>query len=61
MTNDDLEQIYKQNSGVSHLTALRAVYTQGWYEGAGQTPVSVDKSVDVAKPTVIVRFIRRIG
>lgn len=60
MTNDQIEEIYKANAGVGHLTAMRAVYNQGWYEGAGQTPTAVDKSINVAKPTVIIRYTSRL-
>jgi len=60
MTNDQIEEIYKANVGIGHLTALRAVYNHGWYEGAGQTPTTADKSINVAKPTTIIRYTTRL-
>lgn len=62
MTNAELEEIFKQNINISYITALRAVYNQGWYEGAGQTPTaaSPDKSKAAAKPTAIIRHNSRI-
>lgn len=62
MTNEQLEAVYKANIEIGHLTALRAVYTQGFYAGAGQTPTasSPDKSKDQAAPTAVVRFGKRI-
>lgn len=60
MTNEQLEEVYKANMPIGHMTALRAVYNQGWYEGAGQTPTNIDKSRDVAKPSVIIRYTGRV-
>ena len=62
MTNVELEAIYKTNMDIGHLTALRAVYTHGFYAGAGTTPTatSPDKSKDQAPPAVILKFRSRI-
>lgn len=58
MTDDELEATYKANIGISHLTALRAVFTQGHYAGAGVTPsaTSPDKSLTAAKPAAVVKY-----
>jgi len=58
MTNAELEAIYKANIGKSRMTALQAVYTQGWYDGAGVTvPTAnspLNKAQSATKPTTIV-------
>lgn len=62
MTNTEIEAIYKENIGLGHLTALRMVYTHGWYDGAGQTPTasSPDKSKIASAPTAIIRARSRV-
>lgn len=62
MTNDQLEAIYKENAGVSHLTALRMIYNHGWYDGKGQTPTanSADQSKAASAPAAIIKATRRI-
>ncbi len=63
MTNAQLEAIYKANIGKGHVTALSAVYTQGWYAGAGTTlPVNgaaQDKAGMAAAPATIVSMTHR--
>lgn len=63
MTNAQIEAIYKANLGNGHLTALAAVYTQGWYGGAGTTlPTSgpaLDRAGSAAAPTSIVSLNHR--
>ena len=58
MTNAQLEAIYIANIGKSRMTALQAIYTQGWYAGAGVTvPTAKDplnKAQSATAPTTIV-------
>lgn len=57
MTNTQLELIWKANIDLSRLSAMRAIYNAGWYEGAAVTPTttSPDKSCAVAAPAAIIR------
>ena len=58
MTNAELEAIYKSNIGKSRMTALQAIYTQGWYAGAGVTVPTAGNALNKAQsataPTTIV-------
>lgn len=57
MTLAQLEAIYKANVAVGHLEALEAVYTQGYYAGAGSSVGSLTPPSVVAAqtaPTTIV-------
>jgi hypothetical protein len=50
MTLQQLEAIYKVNLVIGELEALEAVYTHGYYDGAGLT-ISIDSpSVVVSRP-----------
>lgn len=40
MTDNDLESLYKANIGISHFSALRAVWDSGYNVGSGSSPVS---------------------
>lgn len=37
MTNKELEDLYRYNSDVSHLAALRGIYSMGYAQGSGTT------------------------
>lgn len=52
MTNTDLENLYRDMSGLSHVGALRYIYDLGFYDGAGVTPTSIhsEPSVKQAVP-----------
>ena len=58
MTSDDLERIYRTNLPASFQDALRAVYTQGYCDGAGitVTQTTPDKSASIAAPSTIVKL-----
>jgi len=60
MTSAQLEAIYKANLGGGLITALSAVYTQGWYDGKGATvPTSgmmSDRAAIASAPTTIVKL-----
>jgi len=60
MTDAQLEAIYKANLGNGFITALSAVYTQGWYDGKGTSVptsgVMSDRASAAASPTTIVTF-----
>jgi hypothetical protein len=52
MTNTDLENTYREMSGLSHVAALRYIYSLGFYDGAGVTPTALhgEPSVKQAVP-----------
>lgn len=50
MTLAQLESIYKANIGVGPLEALEAVYTHGYFDGAGLTISTTSASVVPARP-----------
>lgn len=57
MTLAQLEAIYKANIGLGPLEALEAVYTHGYFDGAGLTISANSASVVPARPaptTIIV-------
>lgn len=58
MTDDQIEAIWKANIGSGAITAMRAMFTHGYCEGASVTPsASVsDKSVSAVKPTTIIKL-----
>jgi hypothetical protein len=53
MTDNDLENLYKANVGVSHYAALRAVWTDGYNYGLGINPSAqgVDPSEQASAST----------
>ena len=58
MNSDALEAIYRANVGASFQDALRAVYTHGFYDGAGTT-IAVglpDKSASQTAPSIILKL-----
>lgn len=56
MTLAQLEAIYKANIGIGPLEALEAVFTHGYFAGAGLTPSATSASVvpSTAAPTTII-------
>lgn len=58
MTNAQIIAMYQANLPISHVTALRAIYSAGWYSGASQTMTvaSVDKSFSDSNPTNMLKL-----
>lgn len=58
MTSDDLERIFRANIDASFQDALRAVYTHGFYDGAGTSIVAglPDKSATATAPSVVLKL-----
>jgi hypothetical protein len=58
MTLQQLEAIYKANLDVGELEGLEAVYTHGYYDGAGLTIAVNSPSVvpDRTAPTTIMKL-----
>lgn len=56
MTNIELEDLFKQASLDSSVSALRAIWNAGYYSGSGKTPVAggTDFSIAAVKPSVLV-------
>ena len=60
MNSSQLEKIYKDNAGISHLAALKAVYNAGWCAHLGETPSDStgDATEKQAAPTAYVKIRR---
>jgi hypothetical protein len=58
MTNAQIIAMYQANLPISHVTALRAVYSAGWYSGASQTmtAASADKSFGDSNPANMLKL-----
>lgn len=56
MTNSEIEDIYKQALANGRISALRAVWNAGWYQGASVTPTatSADRSLTIPKPVAVI-------
>ncbi len=50
MTLTELETIYKANMDVGHMAALEAVYSQGYYDGAGITVSASTPEISRSRP-----------
>ena len=57
MTYAQLEAVFRANEGVSYQAALDAVYSQGYYDGAGLTvgpPIAKTRPA----PTAVVKAVK---
>ena len=58
MTNAQIEAIFTDAlPRGNRISALRAVWNAGWYEGKGTVPTttSVDQSLQIAKPVAVIQ------
>lgn len=58
MTNSDLDAIWKANIDQGRFTAMRAIWTHGYCDGAAVTPSATtpDRSAVTAKPAAIIKL-----
>ena len=58
MNSKQLERIYQDNVGVSHIAALKAVYNAGWCADHGETPSDTtgDATEKQSPPTAYVKI-----
>jgi hypothetical protein len=58
MTQQQLEAIYKANVDLGHIEALEALYTQGYYDGAGLSVTAMTPSIVGSRPapTTVVKL-----
>ena len=56
MTDQDIQNVYRNQLGDSESAALRAVFDAGWYEALGQlNPIGmVDQSLAAIVPVTII-------
>ena len=56
MTSQQIEAIYRENLGLGHVSALRAVFTQGYCLGAAIANSRDDLTPIPAEPSPTVKF-----